>query len=262
MPAVLKLCLNSRGVDYIVGDIHGAFDELWDALNQVNFNPAVDRLFLVGDLADRGNYSKACRELLKEPWVFAVQGNHERIFINLFKGGKPNAREWDHHARKNGLAWTYKLTPEERESICTLFEALPYAIEFPSTRGTVGIVHAEVPPGMTWPEFLAELEAGNPRVIEFATWGRKRVENHIYDGVRGIGRLFCGHTIHDGISQRGNTYYIDTAAFLKNYGRTDGHLSMVNALVGTQVLVSPKSENSRHDLKLGFGIGNFGNYAK
>lgn len=262
MPAVLKLQLNTAGTDYVVGDIHGAFDELISALNLVSFNPEVDRLFLVGDLVDRGNFSVACRELLKKPWVYAVQGNHERIFLELFEHDHPDKDAWAFHAENNGLGWTYQLSAEDRAEICSLFKRLPYAIEFPTTRGSVGIVHAEVPPGMSWPQFLEALEAGSSRAIEQATWGRVRIKAGYSAGVQGIDRLFCGHTIQSGIKRLGNAYYIDTAAFLKNFGRTDGHLSLINVVAATQVVLAPKPSAARQDIKLTPGIGPFGNYSQ
>ena len=46
--------LNTAGRDFGVGDIHGYFTKLQAALDAIGFNPAVDRLFSVGDLVDRG----------------------------------------------------------------------------------------------------------------------------------------------------------------------------------------------------------------
>ncbi|MBP5140546.1 serine/threonine protein phosphatase, partial [Pseudomonas chlororaphis] len=42
--------LNTAGRDFAVGDIHGYFTKLQAALDAIGFNPAVDRLFSVGDL--------------------------------------------------------------------------------------------------------------------------------------------------------------------------------------------------------------------
>lgn len=45
---------NLDGKDYIIGDIHGCYDELIIALRYINFNFDHDRLFCVGDVVDRG----------------------------------------------------------------------------------------------------------------------------------------------------------------------------------------------------------------
>jgi serine/threonine protein phosphatase 1 len=68
---------NTRGRDLIVGDIHGCFSRLGAHLNYLQFDPARDRLFSVGDLIDRGPESEHALEWLAQPWFHAVKGNHE-----------------------------------------------------------------------------------------------------------------------------------------------------------------------------------------
>jgi serine/threonine protein phosphatase 1 len=77
----LHLEHNSKGHDYIVGDIHGMFFELQNLLNYVKFNEHNDRLFSVGDIIDRGPYSLKCLELINKPWFFITKGNHEDMMI-------------------------------------------------------------------------------------------------------------------------------------------------------------------------------------
>jgi Icc-related predicted phosphoesterase len=54
MPHILKLEENIIGNDNIVGDIHGELATFEKLLSTLNPN---DRLFIVGDLIDRGNNS-------------------------------------------------------------------------------------------------------------------------------------------------------------------------------------------------------------
>ncbi|WP_183132684.1 metallophosphoesterase, partial [Pseudomonas amygdali] len=51
---IKRFAENTVGRDFAVGDIHGHFTRLQVALDVAGFNPAVDRLFSVGDLVDRG----------------------------------------------------------------------------------------------------------------------------------------------------------------------------------------------------------------
>ena len=39
---------------YLIGDVHGCYDELIALLQQVNFTPESDTLWLTGDLVARG----------------------------------------------------------------------------------------------------------------------------------------------------------------------------------------------------------------
>jgi len=81
---IQKLPSNTRGTDYVIGDLHGCFSLLERLLDEVRFDKSRDRLFSVGDLIDRGPESLRCLQLLAEPWFYAVQGNHENMMLNFF----------------------------------------------------------------------------------------------------------------------------------------------------------------------------------
>lgn len=44
---------NTKGKDYVVGDIHGCFSLLESRLKEINFDEKVDRLFSVGESGTR-----------------------------------------------------------------------------------------------------------------------------------------------------------------------------------------------------------------
>ena len=50
---------NTKGRDFVVGDLHGTIHLLQVLLEQVKFDPADDRLFSGGDLIDRGGTATA-----------------------------------------------------------------------------------------------------------------------------------------------------------------------------------------------------------
>lgn len=77
---------NTVGRDFAVGDIHGCFTALSEALDDLGFNYNTDRLFSVGDLVDRGPESNLATEWLKYPWFHAVRGNHEQMAIDYSAG--------------------------------------------------------------------------------------------------------------------------------------------------------------------------------
>lgn len=120
MPPVLKLPKNTKGRDFVVGDIHGAFDLLDKALEEVGFDPAKDRLISVGDLIDRGKNSRRCLDYLEQPWFYALRGNHEDIFMDMcYKDGRLNIAKANFNARRNGAGWLKKRkhgVPQKTES--------------------------------------------------------------------------------------------------------------------------------------------------
>lgn len=116
---------------------------------------------------------------------FTVLVNHEQMLIHVFRDD-PCARY-----RSHGAGWWLTIAAEMKGMIAEL-EKLPIVIEIESARGIVGVVHADVPAGVTWSEFVASL--GDPQIEEFALWGRDRLKKRYTAGVEGIWRVCCGHT--------------------------------------------------------------------
>lgn len=225
---------NKNGVDYVLGDIHGRFDLVYQSLKEVDFNEEQDRLFCVGDLIDRGPYSNHVVEFLSHSYVHAVRGNHEDMLLDFYESF-PDAsdEEFFQAGYQNGMTWFLKENAEDREKILKALSNLPLVIEIDSHRGLVGLVHAEVPKGMSWNDFKEKINEGNSHVIETALWGRNRLTYGIQEDIAGLGRLYVGHTVQDKVKKLGNVVAIDTGAVFNQ------HLSMVNIACSTAVLIKP-----------------------
>ena len=72
--------------DYAVGDIQGCFLELKKGLEEINFNPKKDFLWITGDLINRGPESLEVMNFVFENKnsIHLVLGNHDLHFLNLF----------------------------------------------------------------------------------------------------------------------------------------------------------------------------------
>jgi len=193
---------NLNGRDFVVGDLHGSLTAFERLLSGINFNKAVDRMFSVGDLVDRGPDSLECLALLKEPWFHCVLANHEQLMIEAFDGGylgafwAQNGGLWGFNALEEWRA-SKKLIineldrppPPKHESL-RLWDLLDYVRELPYLLTVLRpdgrrfhVIHAEFPPDrgpitdelLTNPEEVLRLATVQTRDGDFLCWGR-----HIY----------------------------------------------------------------------------------
>lgn len=208
-----RLPMNLVGRDLVVGDIHGCYDLLLDALRSVGFNTTRDRLFCVGDTVDRGPDSPRALRFLRQPWVHAVRGNHEDMFLDIYADPEPPSNEVIQFAtERNGMSWWMGMPEADRQHLLAEWRALPVALEVDGRRGTVGLVHADVPSGMNWTAFTDAVARGDSGVIHNALWGRHRLQSEDASGVEGVGRIFVGHTPIPAARRLSNIYYVDTGA--------------------------------------------------
>jgi len=218
MAAIERFACNTDGRDFVIGDIHGCFDQLEEALAHFDFDPARDRAFSVGDLIDRGPRSPAALEWLEKPWFHACLGNHEEMML-LSASDPTQQLSW---LLFNGGAWWLEQDAATREKFMTAFADVPMALEIESSLGRVGMVHADVPAAMSWRAFVQALEGGDRQVRQTALWGRDRAEGFVSAPVEGIDRVVCGHTVTPDrrIHVVGNVWFIDTGAFFREGGAT------------------------------------------
>ncbi|WGZ95822.1 MAG: metallophosphoesterase [Candidatus Thiothrix putei] len=204
---------NARGRDFVVGDIHGSFSALERLLRRINFNPEADRVFSVGDLIDRGSESHRVIEFLNHDWFHSIMGNHERMLLD----SEHNAAVLENWTRYNGGAWWKRVPEHVRPRIRKVLEQLPLAFEVSTANGHIGIVHADIPTGIPWHQFVRSLES-DPDMEEYALWSRNRYKHFKMLGrtvpVDGIDLVVFGHTPMSQPLHTANFYYIDTGAAL------------------------------------------------
>lgn len=251
MNRILRIEKNTRGRDFVVGDIHGCFDQVLAGMKAVGFHRDEDRLFSVGDLIDRGPGSARVERFLEQPWVHAVRGNHDDEIVQLYADGVPDDDVLRAYMNvigaRNGMSWWLDIPNAQRLRIVEKFRALPYVIELETQRGLVGLLHAEVPRGWDWAKFVSRVQAGDKDALQSATWGRERYHAKDTSGVPGIDRVFVGHTPRKQSERWGNVYYVDTGAFKVVLDpERSGHLTMANVASSTQMLMLPPQADSNH----------------
>lgn len=197
----------------------------------------------MGDLIDRGPDSIEVLGWLQEPWFHAVRGNHEQMLIDCVSGHGDIAR----HSR-NGGAWLYNLPPAIQQKLCDALQALPLIIEVELSDGrTIGIVHAETPlmhANQTWQDAKDAItgRSGDDcqrQALEKALYARNKIESKDDALIRGIDRIYVGHSTVASVTLQGNTIYIDTGCSFD-----DGALTLVELNTQANINVAMRSPDA------------------
>ena len=82
---------------YAIGDLQGCYDPFRMLLDEIKFDPAEDKLWLVGDLVNRGPKSLKTLRYVKSlgDSVINVLGNHDLHLIALASGKVGNGKRFE-----------------------------------------------------------------------------------------------------------------------------------------------------------------------
>lgn len=211
---------NTVGHDFIVGDLHGCYDELYKLLNYINFDFKNDRLFSVGDLVDRGAKSLDCLELVYAPWFFPVLANHEDMMFRAILDNNENMHDsWIY----NGGMWYYSLNDniEFKNTLLDIRDKFPHVIVIgKDTKFRINIAHAELYKNKD-DEFVTDKDIDTWNFHDYQEdnilWGRQIAEHRVlfkdnkYNN-DGLSLTYCGHTPMQEVTEVFNHRFIDTGA--------------------------------------------------
>lgn len=217
----LTLPQNTLGNDYVVGDVHGCFSTLAQALTHIGFDAKHDRLISVGDLIDRGPDNHLVADWLDEPCNFSVLGNHEYQCLS---------------GRGNECDWLNNSDPELQSRIKAQFRKLPVVIDIVVHWGKVGVVHAQVPTDVEhWQQMIDMAKTMNFEQFDRheCIWGRSRIRQQqdvpYHRVIAGVDLILCGHTQTQTAQRIGNHLFIDTGLYQGVTGYADvSKLTLVN----------------------------------
>ena len=69
---------------YVIGDIHGCFDQFTELLKKINYKKDEDKLILLGDLVNRGPDSlSVINHCMADSSIITVLGNHDLYLLYL-----------------------------------------------------------------------------------------------------------------------------------------------------------------------------------
>jgi bis(5'-nucleosyl)-tetraphosphatase (symmetrical) len=157
---------------YAIGDIQGCYDELNRLLDKLEFDPALDQLWFVGDLVNRGPKSLETLRFVKGlgQAAITVLGNHDlhliATVISLGKAGKkdtlntilkaPDCDELIHWLRHQRLFYF-------NDDFCMLHAGLPPQWDFSLTR-QMALETEEAMQGHDYIRFFRSMYGNKPNV--------------------------------------------------------------------------------------------------
>lgn len=179
---------NYEGRDFLIGDLHGCYDELMKLLNYVKFDSQFDRLFATGDLIDRGPKSRECLELLSKPWFFSVLGNHEDLLITKIKDIENDKIS---HLGVEEMSYIHSLS----QYMNSIYD-MPLVLEIEHLLlGSIYITHAEI-----LPEHLTEFN--NLDSIDYNVYFNMMQKNNFQDQIKNFFKKYKSEYISHELKQK------------------------------------------------------------
>ncbi|MDE0092325.1 MAG: metallophosphoesterase [Oligoflexia bacterium] len=183
---------------FIVGDVHGCFQEFSALLKKVNYKIETHRLILVGDIINRGPFSLKMLKWVKDNKIEMVRGNHEQAFltgIETSQWASPLLKQLKEEMTKHVNQWVKWLS------------SLPFYIE---EKGFV-VVHAGLVP-------KEKPQYSDPHLLmNIRTWDGQGadIKNETnppwYKFYKNKKLVVYGHWAKQGLQVRSNTIGLDSA---------------------------------------------------
>lgn len=168
---------------YVVGDIQGCHDALAELLAALEFDRTRDRLWITGDLVNRGENSLAVLRwcMAHDDCVVAVLGNHDLHLLAVAEGFVPPHRKDTLEMilaapdRKALLTWLRQRPMLHREGAWMMLHAgLPPEWSADDAQSLAGELEAALR-GPDWRNFLRQMYGNEPRSWSPELRGQERL---------------------------------------------------------------------------------------
>jgi len=137
--------------DLCVGDIHADLDGFKNLLKIANWNPDTQRVFLLGDILDRGHQAKECLDFVRSNGIISILGNHcdwhyrySKHLIEHLKTGKKIPMKLD-KVHKNTFE-QFSSNEEYISYMSPIIDEFPLYLDFEDSQGKGFLLHAGIDP--------------------------------------------------------------------------------------------------------------------
>lgn len=112
---------------YVTSDIHGRLDRLKRLIKKIELSET-DKLYIIGDLVDRGEEPIETIEFVMDhPQIEVIMGNHDEMMLYSLKyKDEVQMERWSRNRCEPTVLGFNKRTKEEQDRILSYIEGLPY----------------------------------------------------------------------------------------------------------------------------------------
>lgn len=249
-PLVQFFAANSRGRDFVAGDVHGHFEILTALLDQVGFDEAYDRLCVTGDLIDLGPFSHQVRDWMETH----VDG------LPLHRFEKVLGRHGIDIPRQTLARWVIQCAEHLQPLLNLMRENLlgSRIIHCDETRGQVLKEPGREPSSQSWMWVQTGGPPDRPVILfDYATSRAQEVPTRLLDGYRGYVMTddYAGYNAlgaREGVERLGCWAHV-RRKFVEaqkvqpkgKTGRADIALNLINKLYGVERDLKDSSDEDR-----------------
>ncbi len=135
-------------MNYIISDIHGDKKKFLQMLKLVSFDSHTDRLYILGDVLDRGKYGidiiRFIMPFIKAGSIILIKGNHE-LFCQYYLSGDFSEKRWINYGGEYTLKSLKMMSEDEKKQLSEFLKQLPLYFEMETKRwGKVCLTHSGI----------------------------------------------------------------------------------------------------------------------
>lgn len=130
---------------YLCSDLHGDFKGFKRLLDKVAFKPNGNKIYILGDIIDRGKENIALLEyimsLYESGCASVIKGNHE-LFLERYLRGELSSKQWSAWGGFGTFNELCKLSSHQKARILDFVSTLPHFIELEAASKPCVLTHA------------------------------------------------------------------------------------------------------------------------
>lgn len=200
---------------FVIGDVHGHYDAMMQALNRSPFDKDVDQLINLGDIVDGGRQTRQCiRKMKSFKNRIDIIGNHDKWTLHWMKTGAELPVWWHQGGLNTACSYGFDYKSVPKSHVKFLQNALPYYIDESNNMYVHGGFNPDIP--------FVEND------YEDLTWDRDIITYAREKKIPKYNRVFIGHTTTQAINGGCSPVVLNNLVCCDCGGGWNGKISVID----------------------------------